>query len=66
MLVMSITSDWLYPTEQSKEIAYTLMKLNKHVSFCEISSEFGHDSFLIEVEKFSKVIKPFLEKADVE
>ena len=66
ILVMSITSDWLYPTEQSKEIAYTLMKLNKHVSFCEISSEFGHDSFLIEVEKFSNVIKPFLEKADVE
>ena len=63
-LIISITSDWLYPTEQSKEIAHMLMKQNKQVSFCEVDSPYGHDSFLIEVEKFSKVIKPFLEKAN--
>jgi homoserine O-acetyltransferase len=62
VLILSISSDWLYPTEQSKDIAHILMKQNKQISFCEIDSDYGHDSFLIEVQKFAAVIKPFLEK----
>ena len=38
------------------------MKLNKHVSYCEVDSDYGHDAFLIEVDKFSNVIAPFMEK----
>ena len=59
-LILSISSDWLYPTKQNKEIAQTMIKLNKEVSFCEIESDYGHDSFLVEVEKFANYIRPFL------
>ena len=65
VLILSISSDWLYPTSQSKDIAHILMRQNKRVSFCEVDSEYGHDSFLIEVDKFASIIKPFLEKNNV-
>ena len=38
------------------------MRLNKRVSFCEIESDYGHDAFLIECEKFGNMIQSFLEK----
>lgn len=60
-LILSITSDWLYPTEQSKALAFKLLKLNKNISFCEVKSDYGHDSFLLDEKKFSSLIKPFLE-----
>jgi len=60
-LVLSITSDWLYPKEQSKDIVKTLMKLNKEVSYCEIESSFGHDSFLMDNPQMSKIIQLYLE-----
>ena len=62
LLLISISSDWLYPTEQSKRIARTCMRLNKPVTFCEVESPYGHDAFLIESDKFGKVIKPFIEE----
>lgn len=65
-LVISYSSDWLYPTYQSKEIVFALMKANKDVSFTEISCPYGHDSFLIETERQSKIIASFLETAYVE
>ena len=37
------------------------MNLNKDVSFCEVQSDYGHDAFLIEYEKFGSIIKPFLD-----
>jgi homoserine acetyltransferase len=37
------------------------MKLNKQVSFSEVDSDYGHDAFLVEADKFSQVIAPFLE-----
>ena len=61
-LIISFTSDWLYPTYQSKEIVYSLMKCHKDVSFTEISCPYGHDSFLLETERQSKIISSFLEK----
>ncbi|RAP31251.1 homoserine O-acetyltransferase [Candidatus Marinamargulisbacteria bacterium SCGC AG-343-D04] len=62
MLFISISSDWLYPTEQSKEMARTCMNMNKKVTFCEVESDYGHDSFLIEVDKFGEVIHSFIER----
>jgi homoserine O-acetyltransferase len=59
-LVMAITSDWLYTVNQSKALAYQLMKLNKHVSYVEIDSDYGHDTFLIDSEETKQVIKCFL------
>ena len=59
-LILSISSDWIYPSAQSKEIAKTLMRLNKIVSYCDINSPYGHDAFLIDLEPMEKVIRPFL------
>lgn len=59
-LVMSISSDMLYPAEQNKKVVHTLMRLNKKVSYAEIDSPYGHDAFLIEQEKLGALMAPFL------
>ena len=61
-LLMSFTSDWLFPTQQSKEIVNALIKAHKDVSFCEIESPCGHDAFLLEFETQTKIVKSFLNK----
>lgn len=63
-LVMSFTSDWLFPTAQSKEIVKALIKAGKDVSFCEIESPCGHDAFLLEFETQTKIVKSFLSKGE--
>ena len=59
-LVVSYTSDWLFPTAQSKEIVASLVKGGRHVTFVELESPFGHDSFLLEVEPLQEMLEPFL------
>ena len=59
-LVLSYSSDWLFPTSQSKELVYALMKLGKNVSFSELSSPYGHDSFLLETDRQTNIISSFL------
>ena len=59
-LIISFSSDWLFTTAQSKQIVNTLIKLNKDVSFVELESKCGHDAFLLEFEKQTKIIKSFL------
>lgn len=62
-LIASYDSDWLFTTTQSKEIVRALIECGKHVSFIELKSPFGHDSFLIEIKQLQKMITPFLEQA---
>lgn len=61
-LIMSFTSDWLFPTAQLKELCNALMKNKKDVSFCEIESPCGHDAFLLEYETQTTIIKSFLKE----
>ena len=61
-MFVSISSDWLYPTEQSKAMVRACMQLNKQVSFYEVQSDYGHDAFLIETDKFKAVLEPFLRR----
>jgi homoserine O-acetyltransferase len=60
-LVVSFTSDWLYPTYQSKAMVQAMKKNGLDVSFCEIEAEWGHDAFLLPNERLSSLIKGFLE-----
>ena len=54
--VVSFTSDWLYPTRESKEIVQALNAVAANVSFVEIESDKGHDAFLLhEPEMFATV-----------
>jgi homoserine O-acetyltransferase len=59
-LVISFTSDWLYPTYQSLEIVSALRGRNVDVAFCELPSTYGHDAFLIEVKEQTEMIRGFL------
>ena len=59
-LVVSFSSDWLFPTSQSKDIVNALLKNQQNVSFCEIESSYGHDAFLLEVDTLGTMIRGFL------
>jgi homoserine O-acetyltransferase len=59
-LVVSFSSDWLFPTEQSRKIVDALLQNGSEVSFCEIQSGYGHDAFLLEVDTLGRMIKDFL------
>ncbi len=59
-LVVSYSSDWLYPTYESKAIVKALKKNRLDVSFCEIESNLGHDAFLLYDNSLNKMIKGFL------
>jgi homoserine O-acetyltransferase len=59
-LIVSFSSDWLYPTYQSKEMVVALMRGDKDVSYTEIDCPFGHDSFLLETTRQGAMITSFL------
>ena len=61
--VMSFTSDWLYPTQENKDIVIALNAIGADVGFVEIDSDKGHDSFLLNVPDFLKALKNFLDKS---
>jgi homoserine O-acetyltransferase len=61
-LVASFTSDWLYPTYQSKAMVQAMKKNGLDVSFCEIEAEWGHDAFLLPSERLSALIRGFLDR----
>ena len=61
--IMSFTSDWLFPTSESKEIVKALNKTGANVSFVEIESDKGHDSFLLDVPEMFATIRGFLHGA---
>jgi homoserine O-acetyltransferase/O-succinyltransferase len=60
-LVLSFTSDWLYPTYQSLEIVSALRGRNIDVAFCELPSSYGHDAFLVEVKEQTEMVRGFLD-----
>ena len=64
-LIVSYTSDWLFPTTQSREIVRSLIEARKHVTFRELESPYGHDAFLIdrELPKLEQMVVPFLARA---
>ena len=64
--VISFTSDWLYPTQENKDIVIALNAIGANVGFVEIESDKGHDSFLLDVPDFLKTLKNFLDKSYIE
>lgn len=59
-LVVSFSSDWLYPTYQAKELVQSLKRCGQDVSFVEIEADCGHDAFLIPDERLTTLIGGFL------
>ena len=62
-LVMSFSSDWLFPPSQSRQIVDALLANNKDVSYSEVNSPYGHDAFLLEPELLGRMISGFLTAA---
>ncbi len=60
-LVITFSSDWLYPSYQSKEMVRAMKGNDVDISFIEIDTNYGHDSFLVEIDGQSKLVKSFLE-----
>jgi len=61
-LVISFTSDWLYPSYQSEELVKALRINDIDVSNIVIDSHYGHDAFLVEDEGQAKIVKHFLSR----
>ncbi len=60
VMVISFTSDWRFSPERSKEISDALLEANKNVSYLEIKTTHGHDSFLFSEDRYVRAIKAFL------
>jgi homoserine O-acetyltransferase len=65
-LVVSFTSDWLYPTYHSKEMVSALTCVGADVTFCNLQSTWGHDAFLLEVDTMTHLISDFLDRVVAE
>ena len=59
--VVSFSSDWLFPTPESREIVHALNAVAANVSFVEVRSDKGHDAFLLEEPEFHQVIRGFID-----
>lgn len=58
--VVSFTSDWLFPTEGNREIVHALNAAAANVSFVEVETDKGHDSFLLDMPEMFITISGFL------
>ncbi|HSN78417.1 MAG TPA: homoserine O-acetyltransferase [Anaerolineae bacterium] len=65
-LVISFTSDWLYPSYHSKELVKALTAAGCDVTYLDIESSWGHDAFLVEVETMTRLLGSFLGRLERE
>jgi homoserine O-acetyltransferase len=61
-LIVGFTSDWLFPPEQNRALALALLRAGKRASYAELSTDLGHDSFLLESEELYNLVRGFLER----
>jgi homoserine O-acetyltransferase len=59
--LVSFSSDWLFPTTESREVVRALNAVAANVSFVEIETDKGHDSFLLDEPEFSAVLRGFID-----
>lgn len=67
-LVLSYTSDWLFPPRQSRQIVDALIAGRKFVSYCNVQSDAGHDAFLLDdsLDRYGEMVRAFLEKTTLD
>ncbi|HYC02788.1 MAG TPA: homoserine O-acetyltransferase [Azospirillaceae bacterium] len=59
--LVSFSSDWLFPTSESRAVVHALNAVAANVSFVEIGTDKGHDAFLLDVPEFYQVVRGFME-----
>ena len=62
-LVLSFASDWRFGTDHSRRIVRNLEHAGQPVTFREIPSTWGHDSFLLEIEPYHQTLRAFVDRA---
>ncbi|MDR2580955.1 MAG: homoserine O-acetyltransferase, partial [Fibromonadaceae bacterium] len=65
-LCIHLSSDWLFPPEESQKLAWTLLNQKKIVSSVELNTNLGHDGFLLEVKDLGDLLSRFLDARVVE
>jgi homoserine O-acetyltransferase len=65
-LVISFSSDWLFPPEQSRQIVDALIAANRSVTYCNVAASGGHDAFLLEEKRstYGGLIREFISHLD--
>ncbi|GAA0575974.1 homoserine O-acetyltransferase MetX [Caenispirillum bisanense] len=61
--IISFSSDWLFPTSESRAIVHALNAVAANVSFVEVQSDKGHDAFLLDEPEFHETLAGFLDGA---
>ncbi len=61
--LMSFTSDWLFPTRESRAVVHALNAAAANVSFVEVESDKGHDAFLLDEPEMFRTLSGFLQGA---
>ena len=61
-LVVSFSADWRFSSTRSHEIVKALVQSNSRVSYCEIEAHHGHDSFLMPVPSYHKILRAYMEQ----
>ena len=60
VLIVALSTDWLFPPGQSKDVANALLRAGKAVSYCMLRAPHGHDAFLIDIDHLADVMRAFL------
>ncbi len=60
VLVCSFSTDWLYTPQQCRELAFAMCRAGKSANYVNVPSNYGHDSFLVETEPVSQLLRSFL------
>ena len=62
--VISFSSDWLFTPAQSRQIVDALLQNDREVSYCEVTSDAGHDGFLLdhEIHRYGQIVRSFLDR----
>ena len=61
-MIVGFTSDWLFPPEQNRQLALALLRAGKRASYAELSTDLGHDSFLLESEELYGLVRGWIER----
>ncbi len=60
VLIVALSSDWLFPPQRSIELANAFVRKRKKVSYCLLNVPHGHDAFLVDMKQLSEVVRAFL------
>ena len=59
-LVVGFTSDWLYPTEQNRDLVHAFLRAGKNATYAQLDMKLGHDSFLVHAPELYNLVSGFL------